>query len=204
MRRSGEKFGKILDVILMDLHLDGGSRAGAGAFDLDNALAVLERTPGALRALLTGLPEAWLRVDEGPRTFTPVDIVAHLLHGERTDWLPRVRHILAEGDRVPFVPFEREAHRALLRGESVESLLDAFARERGQGLAALRDLRLSEDDLARPGLHPALGRVTLRMLLATWVVHDLGHLRQAARVMAGAYRGEVGPWEAYLPVLHER
>jgi len=173
-------------------------------FDLDEAVAVLERTPRVVRALLDGLPEPWILADEGPSTFTAWDGVAHLLQGEREDWIPRLRRILDEGERTPFEPFDREAHRRLFRGRTLPDLLDAFAAERARNLAALRALRLSSADLDRRGRHPALGIVTLRMLLATWVVHDLGHLRQMARAMAGRYRAEVGPWAAYLPVLAER
>jgi uncharacterized protein YndB with AHSA1/START domain len=179
-------------------------RGAVGAFRLDEAVEVLSRTPATLAALLRGLPEAWTEATEGPGTFSPRDVVGHLLHGERTDWMPRVRRILAEGDRRPFDPFDRRGHEGELSGWTLGSLLDAFAAERAASLAALRALALTEADLDRTGIHPALGRVTLRMLLSTWVVHDLGHVRQACRVLAGRYRSDVGPWTAYLPVLSER
>lgn len=176
----------------------------ASVFRLDESVEVLARTPRTLDALLRGLPPSWVRADEGVDTFSPWEVVAHLVHGERTDWMPRARLILEKGDGVAFEPFDRFAHREVFDGVGLDALLDAFATERETNLSALRALRLTDEDLARRGRHPALGPVTLRMLLATWVVHDLGHVRQVCRVMAGRLRGDVGPWEAYLPVLSER
>lgn len=173
-------------------------------FHLPDAIAVLSRTPATLDALLRGLPPSWTNVDEGPGTFAPWDVVGHLIHGERTDWIPRARWILEKGDAEPFAPFDREGHRAMFFGAALDGLLDTFRVERAANLDALRALRLTTADLDRRGLHPALGPVTMRMLLATWVVHDLGHVRQIVRAMAGAYRGEVGRWSEYLPVLSER
>jgi hypothetical protein len=171
------------------------------AFSLDEALAILERTPRALAALLSGLPRAWTEATEGDGTWSPREILAHLVHGERTDWIPRARIILAHGEGRPFDPFDREGHASLPADPA--ALLAEFASARAESVAALRAMRLSEKDLDRAGRHPAFGRVTLRQLLATWVVHDLGHLRQAARVMAKRYGEDVGPWIAYLPVLRE-
>jgi hypothetical protein len=170
-------------------------------FDLSHALAVLERTPATLRALLGGLPEAWTTADEGPGTFSAVDNVGHLVHGERTDWIPRARLILAQGPERRFAPFDRFAHRAEGAGRSLAELLDTFATLRADNLATLRAWRITPRELALVGEHPALGTVTLGQLLATWVAHDLGHVAQTARVLAKQYREAVGPWRAYLPVL---
>ena len=170
-------------------------------FDVDSATEVLSRTPGTLKALLSGLSEPWVRGREGPETFSAFDVVGHLIDGEETDWIPRARIILARGDDPRFEPYDRFRHRARNEGRSLESLLDEFGTLRAANLALLRSWRLSETELALPGNHPGLGRVTLRELLAAWVVHDLGHVAQAARVMAKQYGPEVGPWEEYLPVL---
>jgi hypothetical protein len=170
-------------------------------FQLTDALAVLERTPGALRALLGGLPEAWTLPNEGPETFSAFDNVGHLIHGERTDWIPRARIILAQGESRTFEPYDRFAQYRESRGKTLAQLLDEFARLRAENLATLRGWRLGERELALEGEHPELGTVTLRQLLATWVAHDLGHIAQTSRVMAKQYREAVGPWRAYLPVL---
>jgi DinB superfamily len=167
----------------------------------DEAIPVLERTPAALQAMLGGLPEAWLVADEGPDTFSPRDVVGHLIHGEETDWLARVRIILEHGESVPFTPFDRFAFRTRSAGRSTAELLERFAELRRANLEALRAFGLDASALARTGTHPALGRVTLGQLLAAWVVHDLGHLKQVARTMAGQYREAVGPWRKYLTIL---
>lgn len=166
-----------------------------------DALAVLERTPAALRGLLHGLPESWLLADEGRDTFSPRDVVGHLIHGEETDWVPRMRLILEHGEAVPFTPFDRFAFRTTLAGVPTGELLDRFEDLRRRNLEAVRAVDLDEATLARTGRHPGLGRVTLAQLLASWVVHDLGHLKQVARVMARQYREAVGPWREYLTVL---
>ncbi|HUG53453.1 MAG TPA: DinB family protein [Vicinamibacteria bacterium] len=166
-----------------------------------DALAVLERTPAALRGLLLGLPEAWLLADEGPETFSPRDVVGHLLHGEETDWLPRLRIILEHGEAVPFTPFDRFAFRTTCAGVPTAELLGRFEARRRANLDAVRGTALDGATLARTGRHPALGRVTLGQLLAAWVVHDLGHLKQVARAMARQYRDAVGPWREYLTIL---
>jgi hypothetical protein len=163
--------------------------------------ALLLRTPATLRAWFTGLSEAWLTADEGPDTFGARDVLTHLIHGERTDWMPRLRLILAHGESRAFEPFDRRGFLAEARTWTVEALLDEFARLRAENLRDLRALSLSQEDLARRGTHPALGAVTVEQLLAAWVVHDLGHLAQAARVMAKRYSLETGPWIDYLPVL---
>jgi hypothetical protein len=165
------------------------------------AAPILRRTPAALDALLRDLPEPWIRGDRGPGTWSPFDIVGHLCHGERTDWIPRARRILEHGPAVPFEPFDREAMKTLDAGKPLAQVLDEFAALRAGNLEALEALRLREEDLAREGLHPALGRVTLGQLLATWVAHDLDHLGQIARTLAHRHRDAVGPWRAYLPIL---
>ncbi len=171
------------------------------SFELSEAIALLERTPGTLRALLGGLPEPWVVADEGPETFSAFDNVGHLIQGERTDWIPRARIILAQGADRRFQPFDRFAQKRESQGKSLTELLDELARLREENLATLRAWNLTERELALEGEHPALGRVTLQQLLATWVAHDLGHIAQTARVMAKRYREAVGPWRAYLPVL---
>jgi hypothetical protein len=167
------------------------------------ALEVLERTPRALREMLAGLSDPWLRADEGPDTFSPADVVGHLIDGEEADWIPRMRIILEKGEAQPFTPFDRFAFRKAHGGRSIGELLDLFEGLRARNLEAVRGLGLDASRLELTGTHPALGRVTLSQLLATWVVHDLGHIRPAARVMAGRYREAVGPWREYLPVLDE-
>lgn len=170
-------------------------------FDLTEARALLERTPPALTALLAGLPEAWTRQDEGPGTWSPFDVVGHLIHGELTDWIPRLRIVLDHGEAVAFTPFDRFAQFEASRGRTLHELLERFAALRRESLSALDALKLGEDQLDRVGRHPELGAVTARQLLATWVAHDLDHVVQIARVMAKRYAGEVGPWTAYLRVL---
>ena len=170
-------------------------------FDLTAGIAVLERTPHALRALLDGLPPTWTDATEGPETWSPYVVVGHLIHGERTDWIPRARIILAQGSQRRFTPYDRFAQFHTSQGKSLADLLDEFARLRAENLAALAEWRLTDAQLALEGEHPELGPVTLRQLLATWVAHDLGHVAQTARVMAKQYREAVGPWRAYLPVM---
>ena len=169
--------------------------------DLDQTVALLARTPAALDALLRGLPETLTFRDEGENSWTAFDVVGHLIHGERTDWMPRTRMILVSGDTRPFEPFDRLGHVAESRNRSLDELLDTFAGLRARNLAELRALNLQPSDLERRGLHPALGAVTLSQLLATWAAHDLSHLHQLSRVMAHQYREAVGPWSAYLGVM---
>jgi hypothetical protein len=171
-------------------------------FSLADTIALLSRTPTAVNALLSGLPDVWTRSNEGDGRWSAFDVVGHLIDGERTDWMPRVRIILDHGETLPFDPFDRFAHLKENEGKSLQQLLDDFARLRIENLAALRMLNLKQEDLARQGKHPALGTVTLAQLLAAWAVHDLTHLHQISRVMAHQYREAVGPWSAYLGVLH--
>ena len=170
-------------------------------FQLEHGIAVLERTPGVFRALLAGLPDPWITGDEGPQTFSPWENLAHVIHGERTDWIPRAEIILAQGANRRFTPFDRFAHVRESEGKSVAQLLAEFEQLRATNLATLRGWRLTGHELALEGEHPALGPVTLGQLLSTWVGHDLGHIAQTARVMAKQYREAVGPWRAYLPVM---
>ena len=173
-------------------------------FDLDEAISVLETTPATLRALLSGVGGSWLRVNEGGDSWNAVQILGHLLHGEKTDWIPRARTILESGETEPFEPFDRFAQDRLYSHISVPELVEAFAEARAANLRTLRSWKLQDEVLERTGLHPAFGRVTLRQLLSTWVAHDLGHIAQITRVMANRYREEVGPWADYLPILAPR
>ena len=170
--------------------------------DLDTSLALLARTPGALNALLRDLPDAWMRANEGEKTWSAFDIVGHLIHCEHADWMPRVRTILAHGDTQPFPPFDRWGHVKAVEGKTMPQVLDEFVELRAANLAELRSENLTEADLARRGRHPGLGSVTLSELLATWAAHDLNHLHQMARVMAVQYRDAVGPFAQYLGVMH--
>ena len=170
-------------------------------FDLPQGTAILERTPRVLQAMLGALDPAWTDATEGPETWSPYDIVGHLIHGERTDWIPRARIIIAQGSDRHFSPYDRFAQFRESQGKPLAVLLDEFAQLRTTNLATVAGWRLTDAQLALEGDHPAFGAVTLRQLMATWVAHDLGHLAQIARVMAKQYRWAVGPWRAYLPVL---
>lgn len=174
------------------------------SFNLVNGLQVLERTPKVLDAMLRDLDESWLEAIEGPETWSPFDIVGHLVHGERTDWMERARRTLEDGPAKPFEPFDRFAQFEDSRGKAIADLLDEFARLRAENLEALRKLELTPEQMGLEGRHPALGLVTLGQLLATWVVHDLGHIAQIGRVMAKVNRDEVGAWGEYLPILSDR
>jgi DinB family protein len=170
-------------------------------FDLQAGIAILQRTPWTLRTMLAGLPSDWTDGTEGPDTWSPYIIVGHLIHGERTDWIPRARIILAQGPDRRFVPFDRFAQLREGHRRPLNELLDDFATLRTASLVTLAEWNLSDEQLNLEGEHPELGAVTLRQLLSTWVAHDLGHIAQAARVMAKQYREAVGPWRAYLPVM---
>lgn len=170
-------------------------------FDLQKGIVILERTPRVLRSLLGDLPEDWVRGNEGPETWSPFDVVGHLIDGEETDWLVRARIILAQGADRRFQPFDRFRHLRVNEGKTLGELLDRFSSLRAGNLAELGGLALTPAQLRLAGEHPELGSVTLEQLLATWVAHDLGHLAQITRVMAKQYREAVGPWRTYLPVL---
>jgi uncharacterized damage-inducible protein DinB len=169
--------------------------------NLEDTISLLGRTPAALNALLRDLPDTWTLRNEGENTWSAFDIMGHLIHGERTDWMPRVRMILSSGDSQTFEPFDRWAQLKESQGKSLDELLDEFGRLRSENLAALRALSLRPEDLPLRGRHPALGSVTLSQLLATWAAHDLTHLHQISRVMAHQYRNAVGPWIDFLGVM---
>jgi hypothetical protein len=171
-------------------------------FNLQDTIALLTRTPATLDALLRDLPETWTHRNEGGETWTAYDVVGHLIHGERSDWMQRTRGILEHGDTRAFQPFDREAQQHASAGQSLPQLLDEFARLRVENLDALRGLHLQPQDFERRGRHPVFGVVTLGQLLATWAAHDLTHLHQLSRIMAHQYRDAVGPWTRYLGVLH--
>lgn len=172
-------------------------------FTLDRSFEILQRTPSLLNKMLSGLPAFWIDGDEGPDSWSPYVIVGHLVHGEKTDWIPRAKIILELGEERPFEPFDRFAQLQEADDIGIDELLEEFRRLRSENITKLREMELSDTQLDKIGIHPDFGRVTLRELIAAWVVHDLGHIRQIARVMAKQYTDEVGPWEAYMPVLHE-
>lgn len=169
--------------------------------DLTELTAILARTPGTLHSLLNDLPEPWLSASEGTGTFSPRDVVGHLIHAEYEDWMPRVRHLLTHGDSQPFPPFDRFGYQGAAT-KPIDALLAEFERARAVCLQDLADLHLTPDQLDLPGQHPQFGRVTLGQLLATWAVHDLNHIGQIARVMSKRYSEDVGPWKAYLGILN--
>lgn len=175
--------------------------ANSVEFNLAESIALLERTPAVLNALLRGLPDTWVRGNEGINTWNAFDIVGHLVFAERTDWMPRARILLENGEARPFDPFDRFAQMKETQGKSLDQLLESFSTLRSESLSALQSLNLKQEDLVRRGKHPALGSVTLSELLASWTVHDLTHLHQLSRTMAYQYREAVGPWSAYLGVL---
>jgi hypothetical protein len=170
-------------------------------FDLETGVAVLERTPATLRAMLSGLPPSWTDATEGPDTWSAWVVVGHLIHGERTDWIPRARIILAQGPDRRFTPYDRFAQFRESAGKSLAELLDEFEALRRDNLATLAGWTLTAAELDLEGEHPEFGAVTLRQLLATWVAHDLGHIAQIARVMAKQYREAIGPWRVYLSIM---
>jgi len=172
-------------------------------FELVQAIEILQRTPATLNLLLRDLSEQWLVQNEGPETWSPYDVMGHLIHGEETDWIPRAKIILEHGETRAFEPFDRVAMFEESKGKSIVELLDTFAQLRAANVRELQSMNLTSDLLDKRGRHPELGVVTLRQLLSTWVVHDLGHIRQVVRVMSKQYREAVGPWKAYLSILEE-
>jgi uncharacterized damage-inducible protein DinB len=174
-----------------------------GQFRLEDAVAILERTPASLNALLNGLPDTWIRATEGSSSWSPFDVVGHLIHGERTDWIPRARHILA-GEKRPFETFDRTAQFKDSQDKTLSELLSTFAQLREKNVTDLISMKLTDQDLNRRGLHPQLGDVTLRQLIATWVAHDLDHVGQIARILAKVYSEATGPWIEYLSILRDR
>jgi hypothetical protein len=170
-------------------------------FTLERMLEVLERTPRVLRELLGGVDEGWVIGDYGEGTWSAREVVAHLIHGEETDWIPRARIILEHGESRAFDRFDRAGHKEAMRGKGIVELLDEFEGARRRSLRELAELPVTEEMLDRRGLHPVLGVVTLRNLLATWAAHDLNHIGQCCKAMAFQYKDEVGPWERYLSIL---
>lgn len=171
-------------------------------FELDKAKEVLQRTPATLNALLNDLPNDWVLANEGPETFTPYDVIGHLIEGEENDWIPRARIILEQGETRPFDKFDRFAMYEKSRGKSLSELLKQFEQLRGESIRQLDAMNLTPELLQKQGSHPALGVVTLSQLLSAWVVHDLGHIRQIVRVMAKQYREAIGPWTTYLTIVN--
>ena len=171
-------------------------------YNYKQALQILERTPTVLRQLLLDLDDEWLYNNEGGETWSPFDVVGHLLHGERTDWIARINKVLSEADKH-FATFDRLAQFEESKGKTVEQLLDELQDSRAKNLQILRALNLTESDLDKTGIHPAFGEVTLQQLLSTWTAHDLAHIVQIARTMARQYKDEVGPWAQYLSVMKQ-
>lgn len=170
-------------------------------FSLQHSVSVLRRTPSVLTALLSGLDDAWTRANYGPDTFSPFDVVGHLIQADRHNWMARLRQILATGDSTPFPMFDRYAMFEADKGKSTDDVLNEFTEVRAANLLELDALALTPAQLELRGMHPALGTATVRQLLASWTVHDLGHLHQIAKAMAYQYRSEVGPWREYLTIL---
>ena len=170
-------------------------------FQLEEAKEILRQTPATLDALLRPLSQTWIERNEGPGTWSPFDVVGHLIHGEETDWIPRARIIINDGESRPFEPFDRVAMFEKSKGKSLVELLDTFSRLRSSNLRQLEEMNVTPEMLEKRGTHPELGTVTLGQLLAAWVVHDLGHIAQIVRVMARQYGKEVGPWTAYLSII---
>ncbi|MCL6098311.1 MAG: DinB family protein [Bacteroidetes bacterium] len=173
-------------------------------FNIDETIEVLSRTPGVLKVLLNDLSHNWVHNNEGSETWSPYDVVGHLIHGEKTDWITRAKIIVDYGESRPFDPYDRFAQFEASKGKSIEELLEEFTALREQNIKTLREFKLTENDFRKTGKHPKFGKVTLEELLATWAVHDFNHIGQTARTMAKQYDAEVGPWKEYLPILHRR
>lgn len=170
-------------------------------FDLDKSIEIISRTPGVLETLLDGLHNDWTQSNEGENTWSPFDVVGHLIQGEKTDWIPRMEIILSDSENKTFAPFDRFAQFEQSKGKTLTQLLEEFRKLRTANIEILKSKNLTASDLKRTAMHPALGEATLEQLLATWVVHDLGHISQITRVMSKQYKQETGPWRKYLPVL---
>ncbi|PWT73256.1 MAG: hypothetical protein C5B59_13925 [Bacteroidetes bacterium] len=170
-------------------------------FSIHKSILILERTPSILENLTDGLPDEWIYSNEGENTWSPFDVIGHLIHGEKTDWIPRMRIILNDQGDKKFEVFDRFAQFKASEGKSMQDLLSEFRQLRMQNLEVLKTLGLNDSILNRTGIHPALGRVTLRQLIATWVTHDLSHLSQITRVMAKQYKQEIGPWTEYFNIF---
>ncbi len=172
-------------------------------FNLENAIAILERTPDTLWALLNDLPDEWIFCTEGDDEWTPFDVIGHLVHGEKTDWIPRVKIILEHSDSVAFKTFDRFAMFEESKGKSLDQLLDEFSKLREQSIDTLQAMNLQPSDFERKGKHPQLGEVNLGQLIATWVTHDLNHIHQIVKTMARQYTNDVGAWREYLNILDD-
>jgi hypothetical protein len=172
-------------------------------FDLNKSIEILERTPAAVTAMLQGLSRDWLFNNEGANTWSPYDIIGHLIEGEKTDWIPRMRIILSDDYEKRFVPFDRFAQLNNDKNKPIDDLLYEFAKLRKINIEELREANLNEEKLNKTGIHPEFGEVTLRQLLATWVAHDLNHIHQISRVMAKQYKEEIGPWTKYISVVNK-
>jgi len=172
-------------------------------FNLKEAIEILERTPAVLTSLLSGLPDCWIFFNEGGESWSLFDIVGHLIHGEKKDWILRAETILEYGEEKPFEPFDRFAQFKGSEGKTLSDLLKEFAKLRRGNIDVLNKLNLNENDFNKKGIHPEFGKVNLKQLFSTWAVHDLSHIRQISRVMAKQYKNEIGPWEKYLPVMNE-
>jgi hypothetical protein len=170
-------------------------------FQMEEGIQILSQTPAVLDALLRGKSNSWLNAKRSADAFSAIEVLGHLMHGELTDWIPRVRIILEHGDKMAFEPFDRFAFQSLIANKTVDQLLDEFAAMRLQSLQCLHELGVTEDHLKLPGLHPELGAVTMGQLLANWAVHDLAHIAQIVKTMACAYREEIGPWRAYTSIV---
>ena len=171
-------------------------------YSLERSYEILDRTPAVLQALLVGLSDDWVMPNEGPETFSPYDVIGHLVHGEKTDWVVRTKLILEFGNTQTFEKYDRFAQYEESKGKSLQQILDEFAAIRKENMIWFKSLNLTEDDLNSKGMHPVLGEVTLRNLLATWVVHDLTHIAQITRVMAKQYKTEMGPWPEFFRILN--
>ena len=171
-------------------------------YTIKRSMEILERTPLVLSTLLAGIDDEWVMNNEGPETFSPYDVIGHLVHGEKTDWTARTKRILESGDTKPFDLWNRFAQYEESKGKTLNQLLDEFTAIRKENIVWIRSLELTEADLDKKGMHPKLGAVTLRNLLATWVVHDLTHIAQIGRVMAKQYKDEMGPWPEFFRILH--
>ncbi len=171
-------------------------------FDLNKTLEILQNTPKTLSLLLSGLSDDWIYANEGENTWSPYDVIGHLIHGEKTDWIPRLNIILFEDDKN-FIPFDRFAQFENSKDKTLKSLLTEFEIIRKENIAYLQKLNLKETDWQKEGIHPEFGPVTVQQLLATWATHDLGHIAQICRVMAKHYKEDVGPWSAYISILNK-
>lgn len=172
-------------------------------FNLNKTTEILERTPAILESMLLGVSEEWQRSNEGENTWSPYEVIGHLIHGEKTDWIPRAKIILSDSVDKSFEPFDMSAH---LKGDQAKPLADLlaeFKERRIENLATLKSLELNDAKLLENGIHPALGKVSLKELLSAWVVHDLGHIAQISRVLAKQYKNEVGSFKEYIRIIKD-